>query len=587
MTQTPKPINRTFLHSSYIPDIGTNEDAVIVSEIVEFSDGTTRPNLRKIKAPNVPYWVTKPQMRVHTEKKEFEALDRLDEFRVSHKQKDQEIFRTLNDYYPSFMNRQMRQQCYESPYVYGANIDIEALVAMRYKKDMLAAGKTPQSPTTGFFDIEKSLLPSSLGQLPLMVFTAENQVYLAIKSCFMWEERDGKTVKVTVDDIVREIPIHIDPLVNAIFAEHTDLQPLKDKLPFQYHFFVGETELEMIQWITDRMHESKVSFIGIWNLGFDIPEIIKILEENNIPLESVFADPSLRGTGYARASYREDKRKVDHFSKKWHWLTTSSYFQFIDSMALYSYIRTVNGKESSYALDDILKQYGLGGKLKIAQTDELKDLQTADWHRAMLSRFFTYYALYAMWDGMSLQILEWLNKDITAMVLQADTTPRRFFPNQTIRVTNSLYERWLKDRQVLGTGVAIAGLGDDDLLTEGGAVLNPQHLVAHGLSLFIEFPDHKTHCFAWENDFDFSAQYPTNIVVGNISKQTKVGTMLKITGSWVQKYYTPKQAVEVYCSYLVTPQANAVNMGVEFYGLPTYGQMDRLFSQHLQTQQVG
>lgn len=576
MTQE-KIVARTLLHSAYVNDIGNGQDGIVISEIVENEQGETKPNLRVFKSPTISFYVTQPMYRTHQDKKEFESIKFLDEYRVPYKEKDKEIFRALNGYLPNFISSQMRRELYQSPYLYGGNISIEALVAIKYKKELLKNNKTPHSPTTGFFDIEMSLLKSSYGKLPLMVFTAENKVYLTMKRSFMNEERDGKRVDVKIEDVEAAAHEIIDPLVSSLFEANDGLSAYKNKLPFEYHFHVGDTEVDMIRWIFGKMHESKTSFIGIWNLGFDIPEIIKVLKENNIPLEEIFADPSLKELGFAYADYREDKRQVHHFTQKWHWLTATAHFQFVDSLALYSYIRMVDGKEPSYALDDILKKFNLGGKLKIDKTQELENLQTEDWHREMLSRFFTYYALYAMWDGMALQLLEWLNNDLTAMMLLGDITPPKFFVNQTIRVTNTLYDEWLAKGYVLGTGVDVEGLKDEDLLTEGGAVLEPQNLVAKGLKLFLEWPNHSTHCYAWENDFDFSAQYPTNTMVLNISKQTKLGTMLGIKAPWVNVKYKQDEAIEVLCSYLITPNANGVELGVDFFSLPDYEEMDELF----------
>lgn len=582
-------VARTMLHAAYIQDLGNGDDGLVISEIVENEKGETKPNLRKLKNPQARFWITQQQFRTHTDKKEFESVHRLDEYQRPYKDRDKEIFRVLNGYVPNFLRPQQRRELMQSPYLYGGNMTIEALVGMRYKKDLLKAEKTPHVPTTGFFDIEKSLIPASYGKLPLMVFTAENQVYLAMKKSFMVEPRNGKFIDITVEDVEATAHAVIDPLIASIFAETKDLKDYAERLPFKYHFFVGDTEVEMIRWIFGKMHESKTSFIGVWNLGFDIPEIIKVLEENEIPLSEIFSDPSLQGTGFDYASFREDKRQVQHFTQKWHWLTNSAHFQFVDSLALYSYIRQVDGKESSYALDDILKKFGLGGKLKHGQTPELEALQTSDWHREMLGKHFTNYAVYAMWDGIALQLLEWLNNDLTAMMLLGDITPPKFFVNQTIRVTNTLFQDWLPDGElgkikggyILGTGVDVKGLKDDSLLSFGGAVLEPQKLTAHGMKLFKEWPNHATHCYFMQNDFDFSAQYPTNTMVLNISKQTKVSTMLSIDSPWVNVRYKPDAAIEVLCSYLITPSSNGVELGSEFFDLPDYAEMAQLFEERM------
>jgi hypothetical protein len=581
MSNPENIVARTMLHNTYVSDLGNGTDAIVVSEIVENEHSDTRPNLRIIKSPKVSFWVTQPQYRNHTDKKELEELRKLDEYIVPYKDKDKEIFKVLNGFYPNFLTFKQRKELYQSPYLYGANIDISALVGIKYKQDLLKANRTPHTPTTGFFDIEKSLIPATYGKLPLMAFVAEDRVYLAMKQSFMYEERNGKMESVSIEDVEKAAHEYIDPLVENIFATNSDLADYKSRLPFKYHFFAGETEVDMIKWIWSKMHETQVSFIGIWNLGFDIPEIIAVLDEAGIAHKDVFSHPSLKGTPYSYASFHEDKRKVAHFTQKWHWLSATGHCQFVDSMALYSYIRTVDGKEASYALDDILKKYNLGGKLKIDKTSELEGLQTEDWHRAMLGRFFTLYAVYAMWDSMSLQLLEWRNNDLTSLMLGSDISSPKYFPNQTIRATNTLFEDWKPKGFILGTGTDVEGIRDDDLLTAGGAVLSPQNLVAKGVRLFKEWPNHHTHCYVWLGDVDFAALYPSLCVALNISRQTKVSTILAIKAPWVQSRYQSDVAIETYCSYLITPDSTGYELGTEFYNLPTYSELDKEFEEYL------
>ena len=578
-TDSGNIVSRTFLHSAYVPNAGNDTDALVVSEIVETDKGEVFPNLKVYQSPVVPFWTTQSPYRNHTNKKEFESVKRLDEHRVRYKDKDREIFKIFNGFYPNFLSYKQKKALYSNPFLYGANLDIGALVAMKYKKDL--GDRIPQIGTTGFFDIERSLLRSSLGKLPLMVYTHENKVFLAMKKSFMYEERNGKHVEVTLDEIVKATHDVIDPLIASIFADNKDLKEYGNKLPFSYEFFVGETEVDMIKWIFGKMHECKTTFIGIWNLDFDIPVILQFLEENNVPLSEVFCDPSLRGTGFAYVNYRDDKRDVAHFTQKWHWLTATAHFLFIDSMALYSYARVVDGKETSYKLDYILKKHGVGGKLKIGDDPELDGLQEADWHRAMLSKHFVNYALYTLWDGISLQLMEWINKDLSAMLADVDVTPLKFYPNQTIKATSTLYEEWLPRGEIVGTGTGVGGVIDEELITSAGAVLAPKDLVANGVRLFEDWPEHYTHCYFWQNDLDFSAQYPTNLIVLNISKQSKISTIGKIIGEWLPSSYTQTEAVDTLCSYLITPQANGYNLGTEYFGLPTYSDMDEAFKKSM------
>lgn len=582
MTNQKKVVGRTMVHSMYLENTPKGHDAVIASEILEYDDGTVEPNLRVFKEPKMTVWVTNQAHRDHTDKKEFEHVSKLDEYTVSYQHKDKELFKILNNFTPNYLTPKQRRSIMQSPYVYGGNISIEARIGMAYKKALEKGKRIPQSPTTGFLDIEMSLLPDTYGEIPLIVITAENKVFLACNKKFMVEPNpDGTMRPVTLAEIEKGALEIINPLIEQLLDEDEDFEDLKAKLPFDYTFFAGDTEVDMIKWIFKKIHECKTSFMGVWNIGFDIPKIMDTLEKYGINVSDIFSHPDMVAQGYGHTSYREDKRDVQHWTQKWHWLTNASYTQFVDSTSLYSYIRTVDGKEASYKLDDILKKFGLGGKLKIGQTEELEGLQEPDWHRAMLSRYFTNYALYAMWDGMSLQLLEWFNNDLTTMVQQCDVTPPRFYPNQTISATNVLYEDWLKEGQVLGTGTDVEAERDEELITLGGAVLTPQNLKARGIKLFQEWPNHHTNCFAWVSDVDFSALYPTISLSMNIGKQTKVCTMFLIKGDHVTTKYTPHEAVEIFCSYLITPNSNGLELGTEFFNLPDIKEMDELFREHI------
>lgn len=60
--------------------------------------------------------------------------------------------------------------------------------------------------------------------------------------------------------------------------------------------------------------------------------------------------------------------------------------------------------------------------------------------------------------------------------------------------------------------------------------------------------------------------------------------MFTITGEHVNQRYKPDEAVEVLCSYLITPNSNGVEIGTEFFNLPDYSEMYELFSRHLDEQ---
>lgn len=578
MTTPSNPIvARTFVHASYVDNKKYGTDAVIVSEIVDRADGTSSPELRIIKDPKVPFWITQQQHRNHTNKKEFEHVSKLDMFSVPYRTKDLEMYARLFGKRPNFMGRNQRKELYESPFLYGANISIEALVAMRYKDELAKAGRTPTPFTSGFLDIEQSLVKATFKEIPIITFTAGNRVFVGVRRSFMVEQRGSEFVKITLDDIKRDVATYLDPMVAELFATHKGLKKVRDQVPFQYEYYVGETAADIICWIWDRIHETKVSFVGVWNINFDLPEIIKALEDAGIDPVDVFTHPKFRGTNYAKAEYHIDKRDVAHFTQKWNILSAASHAMFTDSMSLYSYTRAIKGRESSYKLDDILNNFGLGGKLHFNDLPDMSNLQQDEWHRVMLVKHFSKYVVYGMWDTMALQVLEWHNRDLTAMRALVDVTPVRNYPNQTIQITNTFYEEYRPQGWILGTGTNVETEVDDDLLTEGGAVLEPQNVNGKGMHLFFDMPHVESRAYAMSVDVDFAGLYPSITYMMNIAKQTKQGTIVKVYGAGVSSMYAPDEAVEIMCSYLISPHANGVELGTEFFGLPGYAEMQALF----------
>jgi hypothetical protein len=61
--------------------------------------------------------------------------------------------------------------------------------------------------------------------------------------------------------------------------------------------------------------------------------------------------------------------------------------------------------------------------------------------------------------------------------------------------------------------------------------------------------------------------------------------MFAIRGDHVNGKYSPEEAIEVLCSYLITPNSNGVELGTEFFNLPDYTEMGKLFSHYLDTQE--
>ena len=67
-------------------------------------------------------------------------------------------------------------------------------------------------------------------------------------------------------------------------------------------------------------------------------------------------------------------------------------------------------------------------------------------------------------------------------------------------------------------------------------------------------------------------------MAGNIGTDTKLSTVITITGASLQKYFTPSDAVEAVFGYLVSPLDNAMHIGVKVFGLFTLEEMADAFA---------
>lgn len=574
-----------FIHACYIPTVadGTKEDAIVIKTHLHKPDGTVVPTLKVETNLERSFYVTKPKDRNYIYKKEWEEIEKLDLYRVKNKDLIHEIDKVVNRVGNSFKRKSLSEVC-SSPYVYGADIHIESLLKKQYQDAFEASGLTPTKITTGFFDIETDMTKTK--DPNIITVTHENRVYTAIREDFLTVRLpDGTIVPGNMEDFIKFSKATLDQHIEELVDEHIKKNPkskLKERIqktPFEYYFFLGKTSVDCIKWIFAQAHENKTDFLGIWNLDFDIPLIIETLKRNNVPLEDVFCPPQLpKKFRYVRYE-RDDKETADIF-KKWHWLHTTAYFQFVDSQCLYRILRTVKGLETSMSLDNILKSNDLGGKLTFKNDDpNVEDLSGGDWHRYMQRNEAYKYIVYNQFDCISLQLMEWKNDDLNVMTILGGVSRLCNWKKQTRKVSDSIYFYALK------SGLVTASPGPESVMnTEfdkliqkiGGAVLRPERTRNIGLHIFKDRPDIETYLHNFVSDVDFSGMYPVTTMVGNISKETKLSTAVCIMGM-------TQHATRNYYSLGISMQENAVFMGTEYFKLPTYQELDNKFRQYLKT----
>ena len=573
-----------FIHACHVTKLPDGSDAVVVKVHRHMSDGTVIPERVIIDQPRRSFYVTKPGCQTHEFKKERESVQNLDRYDVPNYRLTEELGRALNGNYGKSRFQSINQLC-NSQYVYGADVSIETLVKHSFQKKFEASGLKSTLLTTGFFDIETDVVGGDGTEPNIITVTHENRVYTAIlEKFFTVKQLDGSFRHGDLEEFIAFSKRTLDHHIEKLLTDHVKKNP-KSKLkqisaakPFEYYYYVGKSSLELVKWIFAQVHKNRTDFLGVWNLDFDIPKIMEVIKTSDSRSEDILCPPDLHRK-YRYVRYQRDEKETDSIYKLWHWLHSTSYSQFVDSMCLYSILRTVKGKEVTYSLDNILKINDLGGKLTFKDDDpETEMLSGLDWHRYLQKNEAYKYIVYNQFDCISLQLMEWKNNDLSSMVVLGGVSQLSKWTRQTRKVADSLYF------DAIASGMVTASPGQnmetefDALITKvGGAVLRPERTTGTGLRVFSDRPDIVSMLHCMVGDVDFSAMYPTATIVANISKETKLSCGVTIEGM------TRDETLNYY-SMVISLRENAVQLGRDYYGLSGYEELDAKFTAHLEKQ---
>lgn len=538
----------------------SSNNTVLVKEKIVTIDETTseilevKDRFKPINNPKRTVFVTKPQFRTHTLKRDVEDISKVDRYNIEDKFLDFELKKILG--IPTYERMTLREIC-NSPYVYHADISMEALIRASYQ----ARQKHDIIPIRlGSFDIETSVLQdSSNGVINCVTFCAEKTVYTAALDGFMWKYVDGKRVKATEKDLLNQIS--------------KDIQHYLDKYGFKIVHKICNDEVELLRWIFDKIHQEKVDFIGIWNIGFDIPTVIERILHYNLKPEDFFCHPDI-SKDYWTCYFKEDTRPAAHIVEKWHWFYCSHYSQWIDDMLLYARIRKAQPKEPSYTLDAIsTKEIGVG-KIKLEEGS----------HAEMQQYRFVEYWVYNMVDAMLLQMMHWQNGDISQMMRLTGSSPYPDFSKQTVMLKNIYYKFCLQRGKVFAsTGKDMLGPYDQYFSKSGGAVLKAGLVKGIGINATIERPDYESMIVVLGADLDFKAYYPSTESMYGLSKENKLATVIGIKDIADKEDKKKTDKIEALMGGIAMPQANSVWIGHDYFGLPNYQEWFNIFTNEYAT----
>lgn len=571
---------KQYVHSVYFENTGDNGNTTNYIVINEKDSETGESKLVCKKNLERPVWITKEPYRQHSYKKEYEHLNKLDTYMVTEHEKWDACFEILYGFKPK---RRMSKNNFKSPFTYGVDIEASVLIKTAYLDNN--NDSFPQI-TFGAADIETSLL----GNKEIIVFTFVNhdwKVFTAVYQPFL-EKPNEPGQFYTLSDIEENTK---KELIDYLHKYNTGKPSGTLDLTYEMldiQFFISDNELDLIKWVFSKIHLTKPDLCGFWNMGFDMEYIVDRINKLGGSLTDVMCHPDVPEE-FKYAYYKKDTKDVEHITLSWHNMFISGFTRFVDSMALYSRKRTVEGRDVSYKLQDISEKELNIGKM------EMKDGIT--YHPYLQKNCFLDYIAYNICDNLPIVLMEYKNGDMMTLVATTDNSLIEHYAFQSIRLTNSFY-RYCKPKKYITCSAdqLMKTAFCSQIPSTGGMVFDPT-LTRDTAVPIIDGYDQAYGFHKFVSDIDATAIYPTIAEICNTSKETKLSTCLDITGQskYLIKFENEVNAIKAsnledkekhklilqikgeiinnLFLHLIATKENAVKIGCDYFNLPNYTEM--------------
>lgn len=530
--------------ATYSSNAALNTDALIVKENVHLTDGRVIPNIRVIRDKKWPFYITRKGFRNHQEQKEAEHIDRLQKFMSTRIELPKRIMNALDVFSP----RNSLRDLSESPYLYGTDILPTSLIKNEYQK------RYPDAKTMSFnvasLDTETDL---EYGTEDVII---ANLTY------------KGKTFSTVTRKFIGDNPNFIEDCYKA--AQRLAKEDF-DK--YQWEIMIVDTPGQACYEVIQKAHEWKPDFISIWNMNFDIPKMMDMLQKEGYNLAEVFSDPKVPPE-YQFFEYREGptikktqsgKSMSIHHADRWHVCTTPASFYFIDSMCLYKRIRVAAGNEPSYSLNAILQSNGLDSKLKLKELEHLEK-DGGVWHKEMQTNFKAEYMVYNVIDDVRLIDLDNKTGDISrAFPALAGISDFSVYHKNPRKIVDDLHFFYLERGQVIASTSPSLDKNELDKHVVGmkdWIVTLPSYTINNGMYLFKDAPHIQTMIYRYLADLDITGTYPNEEDILNISKVTTAFETCRIQGF--------KEEEQRYFGLTLTGgKSNALELAIRYGSFPT------------------
>ena len=431
---------RTNKYKDKHPPEKPRPDTHVVKELITFKDGSKKSNLRMIKNFKKPFWVTKLHNQRHKQKKESENIENLNRFSATESGMGKEVAMRLGGRYIGLKTlRDVR----DSPYVYGLDVSSKAYV----KKMYLDKYNENSDYSLCVIDIEENMMKN---EVIIITITMKDKSFSAILNTWV------KGGKETEDKI------------NYLYNKHVPKIDYTRNIKREYKFC--DSEIDMVREVFKRLHQWQPDILEVWNIGYDIPRIVKICEDNDVAPKDIFSDPFLPEE-YRHFIYKEGQTsklteagvfKPMDLHEQWHTVECPASFFIIDGMSAYHYIR-VGGKKvpTGYSLDSILgKELGKDFQKLKFEDGKAEKLVKLAWHNYMVEYRPLEYIVYNNYDTIAPLLLDDKTKDLqVTLPLLSGYSPYELFNSGPKKIVEALHFFSLERGIVLGSKPNVA---DDD-----------------------------------------------------------------------------------------------------------------------------
>lgn len=507
MIDKSKISGREYVFSTYVKSQTDYEnDLLVVKERLHLKDGTTENNLRCIENYQRDYYITKKEFQDHEQKKEYEHRGKLDKFTCNQVKLPKAIQGRLKGFAPrGYVGL---SDANESPYVYGSDIRTPVLLANDYKTRY---PNTFSDTTLAVLDFETDVLHGT-GMIISGSLTYKDKVHLVFTKDFL--DTAAEDPQVVIDDAFKK---HLN-------KEYITRRNITIKVN------VVKRASEVVQALMATAHKWSPDVVGIWNIAFDVPKMIKALEVDNIDPANVFSDPAIPRR-YRYFNWRlapkvkitaDGKKSIKHIADLWHTVTTPASFYFIDLMCLFKRTRGREQLRNSYALDNILATEVDLGKLRFEETAHLTKL---DWHIAMQRSYKVEYLIYNIFDCVSCEILDEQTKDVAkSLRVTIGLSELSKIGSNPKRLQDDMHFDLMSKNKVIGStsGDMTSELDKLTPSLKGWIVTLASELeYGIGRNLIAEYPTLETNITTYAADEDLESAYPSGEDLMNVSMSTR------------------------------------------------------------------